>query len=149
MFKFIIRTLAFCRKELSSSARQPLKVLSLVLGPFIIMAIFATGYVGTNKFNTALVVPQREGISTNLADYASFSKDTFNIVEVSTNQNAEIAKLKDGQLGAVIVVPADAIDQCRAGRVHYRHVHFCLVRYFGSILPFPRLLLLLHHSGPF
>lgn len=127
MFKFVIRTLAFCRKELSSSARQPLKVLSLVLGPFIILAIFATGYVGKNKFDTALVVPNREGISTNLADYASFSKDTFNIVEVSTNRQDEVNKLKDGKLGAVIVVPDDAIDQIYNGKsaqfpVYYRQL---------------------------
>jgi len=127
MFKFVIRTLAFCRKELSSSARQPLKVLSLVLGPFIILAIFATGYVGKNKFDTALVVPNREGVSTNLADYASFSKDTFNIVEVSTNRQDEVNKLKDGKLGAVIVVPDDAIDQIYNGKsaqfpVYYRQL---------------------------
>jgi ABC-2 type transport system permease protein len=127
MFKFIIRTLAFCRKELSSSARQPLKVLSLVLGPFIILAIFATGYIGKNTFATALVVPDREGISTNLADYQSFSKDTFKIVEVTTNKDAAIAKVKDGELGAVIVVPDDAIDQIYSGKsaefpVYYRQL---------------------------
>lgn len=127
MGSLIVRTLAFCRKELSSSARQPLKVLSLVLGPFIILAIFATGYDGSNKFDTALVVPARQGISTNLADYASFSKDTFNIVEVSTDQNTEINKLKEGKLGAVIVVPGDAIDQIYNGKsaqfpVYYRQL---------------------------
>lgn len=127
MGSLIVRTLAFCRKELSSSARQPLKVLSLVLGPFIILAIFASGYDGTNKFDTALVVPDRQGISTNLADYASFSKDTFNIVEVSTDQNAEINKLKEGKLGVVIVVPNDAIDQIYSGKsaqfpVYYRQL---------------------------
>lgn len=127
MFKFIIRTLAFCRKELSSSARQPLKILSLVLGPFIILAIFATGYVGKNKFDTAMVVPQREGVSTQLKDYASFSNDTFNIVEVTTDKNAAIARLKDGQLGVVIVVPDNAIDQIYSGKsaefpVYYRQL---------------------------
>ena len=127
MPKFVVRTLAFCRKELTSSARQPLKVLSLVLGPFIILAIFATGYVGKNKFDTALVVPQREGVSTKLEDYASFSKDTFSIVEVSTNRQASVDKLKDGKLGAVIVVPDDAIDQIYNGKsaefpVYYRQL---------------------------
>lgn len=127
MGSLIIRTLAFCRKELSSSARQPLKVLSLVLGPFIILAIFATGYNGKNKFDTALVVPNREGISTNLDDYKSFSKDTFNIVEVSTNQQAEVDKLKEGKLGVVIVVPDNAIDQIYSGKsaqfpVYYRQL---------------------------
>jgi ABC-2 type transport system permease protein len=127
MGSFIVRTLAFCRKELSSSARQPLKVLGLVLGPFIILAIFATGYDGSNKFDTALVVPDRPGISTNPADYSSFSKQTFNIVEVSTNQAAEINKLKEGKLGVVIVVPDNALDQIYSGRsaqfpVYYRQL---------------------------
>lgn len=127
MGSLIIRTLAFCRKELSSSVRQPLKVLGLVLGPFIILAIFATGYDGSNKFDTALVVPNRPGISTNPADYSSFSKQTFDITEVSTNRDAEINKLKEGKLGVVIVVPDDALDQIYSGKsaqfpVYYRQL---------------------------
>src|SRR4051812_38372474 len=116
MNKLIIRTLAFCRKELASSIRQPLKVLSLVLGPFIIMAIFATGYVGKNRFDTALVVPAQPGVSTRLEDYKSLSKENFNLVQVTTDKEAAIGQLNEGKLGAVIVVPANAMEQIYSGK---------------------------------
>ncbi len=124
----IIRTLAFCRKELSSSARQPLKVLSLVLGPFIILAIFASGYIGRSHYDTALVVPDRPGISTKLDDYKSFSKDTFNITQVGTNRQAALDQLKEGKLGVVIVVPDNALDVIYGGKsaefpVYYRQLN--------------------------
>ncbi|HEX2910360.1 MAG TPA: ABC transporter permease [Chloroflexia bacterium] len=128
MNKLFVRTLAFCRKELSSSARQPLKVLGLVLGPFIIMAIFAAGYTGKSHYQTALVVPQQEGVSTNLADYQSFSKDTFQIVDVTYDKQSAISNLKDGKLDAVIVVPPNAMQQIYDGQsaefpVYYRQLN--------------------------
>ncbi len=131
---FLIRILAFCRKELSSSARQPLKLLGLVLGPFIIMAIFAAGYNGSNKFDTALVVPNRAGVSTQLADYESLSKDTFNIVRVTNDRNAALADLNEGRLGVVIVVPDDALEQIYGGQsaqfpVYYRQLSPLLANY--------------------
>lgn len=125
---FLIRTLAFCRKELSSSARQPLKVLGLVIGPFIILALFATGYDGKTVYNTGLVVPQQEGISTNLADYATFSKQNFNIVQVTTDRAAALGRLDLKELDAVIVVPENALEQIYGGQsaqfpVYYRQVN--------------------------
>ena len=134
MGALIVRVLAFCRKELSSSARQPLKVLGLVVGPFLILAIFAAGYVGKNRFDTALVVPQRDGVSTNVADYKSFSRDTFNITQVTTDKNAALNSLNDGSLNVVIVVPDDSLDQIYSGKsasfpVFYRQLNPLLANY--------------------
>ncbi len=145
MGSLFIRMLAFCRKELSSSARQPLKVLGLVVGPFIILAIFAAGYTGHNTFDTALVVPNRPDISTNVADYKSLAQsDSFNLTQVLTDKQAAMNMLNDNQVGVVIVVPDNALDQIYNGQnaefpVYYRqlnplhfvrqcHCWYCLYR---------------------
>ena len=58
MFKGIIRLLAFLGKELAEIRRQPRLILSLVLGPFLILALFGLGYSGEQpKLKTILVVP--------------------------------------------------------------------------------------------
>ncbi len=134
MGSLIVRMLAFCRKELSSSLRQPLKVLGLVVGPFLVLAIFAVGYLGKNTFETELVVPQKAYVSTNPADYQTFSKETFKITQVTTDKNAALDQLNAGNIGVVIVVPDDALDQIYNGHsaefpVFYRQLNPLLANY--------------------
>src|SRR5215470_2140732 len=59
MFKTIIRLLSFFNKEINEVRRQPRLVLSLILGPFLILLLFGIGYAGERpKLKTALVLPQ-------------------------------------------------------------------------------------------
>ena len=55
--KGTIRTSSFF-KEIWSSIRQPRLVLSVLLGPFLILAAFGIGYKGqTPELDTLLVLP--------------------------------------------------------------------------------------------
>ncbi len=45
--KLIIRLLAFFGKELNEIRRQPRLLLSLLVGPFLILLLFGLGYRGT------------------------------------------------------------------------------------------------------
>jgi ABC-2 type transport system permease protein len=110
-----IRVLAFVRKELFGVLRQPRLIIGLVLGPFIIMALFGIGYQASFHYNTILVVPNRPEISTNPQDYKEFSKQTFKLNTISKNEQASLAALNRGEADAVIVVPADSLDQIYSG----------------------------------
>ena len=61
MLKPFIRLLAFFAKELAEIRRQPRLLLSLVLGPFLILLIFGLGFSGEQpKLQTLLVVPPKD-----------------------------------------------------------------------------------------
>lgn len=121
----LILSLAFVRKELFGTLRQPRLLLSLVVGPFVILALFGLGYFGPGNYDTILVLPNRPGISTQLDDYKSLFGNTFNLVEVTTDQDQALADLKQGDAEVVIVVPYNALDQIYNGKyasfpVYYR-----------------------------
>ena len=70
ILKSLTRILAVVRKELIDIRRRPGAVLSLILGPFLIMAIFGAGYQGIRRpLDTVLVIPPESGLSQNAADY--------------------------------------------------------------------------------
>ena len=52
----VLRILAIVGKELVEVVRRPGAMLSLVLGPFLILAVFGIGYQGYKKDLTAIVV---------------------------------------------------------------------------------------------
>lgn len=124
----VIRIFAFVRKELFGALRQPRLVLSLVLGPFLILALFGLGYMGNGSYDTILVVPDRQGVSTKVSDYNQILQGTFNLVGVTKDQKQALDELNAGQTQVVIVVPADALDTIYNGKnakfpVYYRDLN--------------------------
>ena len=58
-----VRLLAFLGKELVETFRRPGALFSLVIGPFLIMAIFGLGYDGyRNPLRTVVVAPPETGL---------------------------------------------------------------------------------------
>jgi len=57
-FKSVVRIMAQVSKELIQVRRRPGAFFSLVLGPFLIMAVFGLGYTGVRRpLETVIVVP--------------------------------------------------------------------------------------------
>ena len=57
-FKTLTRILTIVGKELVSIVRRPGALISLVLGPFLIMALFGVGYSGYRRaLDTIVVLP--------------------------------------------------------------------------------------------
>ena len=70
LFKMLTRILAIVGKELVSVVRRPGALLSLVLGPFLIMALFGVGYSGFRRpLDTIVVIPANTGLSTDPKTY--------------------------------------------------------------------------------
>lgn len=114
MLKSFIRLLSFFAKELAEIRRQPRLLLSLVLGPFLILLIFGLGFSGEQpELQTLLVVPPElanDPRITTLRD--TIGQANFNVVGVETDEQVAIQKLRAsrGAIDLVEVVPAD-VDQ--------------------------------------
>jgi ABC-2 type transport system permease protein len=117
MFRGIIRLLAFFRKEISEIARQPRLVLSLLLGPFLILLLFGAGYRGDRPpLRTALVVPP-EGIDAAQLDTLKQSISlNFALVSVGESAEAAHALLRSGQVDVVETIPPQIEQNLIDGR---------------------------------
>src|SRR5215216_2847757 len=117
MFKPIIRLLSFFSKEVNEVRRQPKLVLSLLLGPFVILLLFGIGYSGERpKIRTVLVTSPQGLEVVNLEDLKKAISANFTLVDTTSDQNATQALLQSGQTDVVETLPADAEQQLTSGQ---------------------------------
>jgi len=116
-FKSFIRVSAQVRKELIQVRRRPGAFLSLVFGPFLIMAIFGLGYTGIRKpLDTMIVIPQGLDLSRDTAYYQELTGPALNVRAVTDNAEDARAQLAAQQLDLVVIAPGDAEQKFRAGQ---------------------------------
>jgi ABC-2 type transport system permease protein len=116
-FKSLGRIFAQVRKELIQVRRRPGAFISLVLGPFLIMAIFGLGYTGVRKpLDTVVVIPSSVTLPRDTAFYQGLAGPALNIISVTDQEAEPRAALAAQQLDLVIIAPPDAADRFRAGQ---------------------------------
>ena len=112
-----VRLFAFVGKEIVETIRRPGAIFSLVLGPFLIMAIFGLGYDGYRRpLNTIIVAPPETGLSQDVADYEAIAGEALTIVDVVADRAPAEKLLEEQRLDVLIVAPVDAEEQFRAGQ---------------------------------
>ena len=108
MHKSIIRLLSFFSKEVNELRRQPKLILSLLLGPFLILLLFGVGYQGERpKLRTALVVPQQGMDAAKLDALKKAIGTNFTLIKADADQDGALALLQSGQLDVVETLPAN------------------------------------------
>lgn len=115
MLKPVVRLLSFFAKELNEIRRQPRLLLSLVLGPFLILLIFGLGFSGEQpQLQTILVVPPGMENDPRVETFKSaINQANFRVVDpVMTNEAEAVALMRasNGAIDVVEVLPPD-IDQ--------------------------------------
>lgn len=111
MVRGIVRTLSFFAKELAEVRRQPRLVFSLVLGPFLILALFGLGYTGEQpKLKTILVVPPGMEKDPRLKQIQQLVGPNFNVLAVTSNLEDAQQRLAHREVNLVEVIP-DHLDQ--------------------------------------
>jgi ABC-2 type transport system permease protein len=103
------------RKEFFSILRQPRLVIGLILGPFIVLALFGLGYNGISNFRSIMVVPEGEDYSTNLADYQEVTRENIKLVKVTRNKDEAMRALDRREAELVFEVPANALESLYKG----------------------------------
>ena len=80
----LVRIAAFTTKELREVIRRPGALLSLILGPFLVMALFGLGYSGYRApFATEIVVPAEGDFSRSAEDYEDLAPGRIQVTQVS------------------------------------------------------------------
>ncbi len=128
VLKVATRLLAIVGKELIEVARRPGALFSLVLGPFLIMALFGLGYNNSGlSFRTVIVVPPGSGLSTQAADYQSFVAPGITLVGVQTDVETARLALREQTVDVVIIAPTDLEANFTAGRQSTIRVEYDIV----------------------
>ncbi|HEY0069997.1 MAG TPA: hypothetical protein VGE04_08535, partial [Chloroflexia bacterium] len=115
-WKRFIRAGAFVSKEFNEVRRQPRLVLSLVLGPFLILFLFGIGYQGeNNNLRALIVVPPGGQFSQDPAEYRAMTGNQLNVSGITTSLDEALGRLKERSVDIVVVVPEDAARQISSG----------------------------------
>ena len=140
--KGIIRTSSFFFKEIWAAVRQPKLVLSVLLGPFLILAAFGVGYRGqTPQLDTILVLPNDQRLSEDPAVYKDMFSSVFTLQSVTRDRAVAEDALDRRQIDVVVIVP-DQAEQTVLGGEHaqfdvlFREIdplQAAWVRYFATV----------------
>jgi ABC-2 type transport system permease protein len=117
LFKSIGRVLAVVGKEIVEVIRRPGAVLSLILGPFLILAVFGVGYGGFKRDLQAIVVIEPSStLPHDVATYQGLDSRGIKIVELSPDRESAVQRLRAGAVDLVIVPPSDPVATFESGR---------------------------------
>jgi ABC-2 type transport system permease protein len=110
------RLLAFVGKELVETLRRPGAIVSLVLGPFLIMAVFGLGFSGVRRpLETLVVVPDTSLLPAEASEYQELAGPPLHIVDVLPDRSSAEERLRAGEVDIVVVAPEDPEGTFRAG----------------------------------
>lgn len=111
LFKFLIRISSFVSKELTEILRQPRLILTLVLGPFLVMFLFGLGYPEQNRrLRTTFVVEDPSSIQGNTELFTSTVSPVIENQGIEQNRELALARLALNQTDLVIVVPDKPLE---------------------------------------
>jgi len=114
---WVVRASAFVRKELVEILRQPKLLALLVLGPFLLLILFGLGYRNTTVDLRTQFVGQRGSIfEQGVEQYADQLSDYITPAGFTDDETAARARLDRGEIDAVVVFPADALEQIVGGQ---------------------------------
>lgn len=117
VFKPFFRILTLVGKELTQVARQPMMLLAMVLGPFLILLIFGVGHRSSAPpLRVALVIPTSVPLTRDPAFWRSRFGSSIQVVSVTSEQNSAVTNLKAGQVDLAVIVPANATADWSSGR---------------------------------
>ena len=142
IYRFIIRTSSFLRKEIFEVLRQPRLLLTLVLGPFLILLVFGVGYRNeARKLRTIFVVQPNSPLADQIKQYASTLGPQLVYEGVTSNEAEALQKLRNGQVDLVAVTPPNAYQTIRDNQpavfILYHHeidpFQVDYVKYFGQV----------------
>jgi ABC-2 type transport system permease protein len=141
-FHFLVHTFAFLRKEIFEVLRQPRLVLTLVVGPFLILLLFGIGYRNQARpLRFLFVVPPNSEMAAQITRYAQSLGPTLIFEGVTGDERAAMDRLRRGEVDVVAVAPTDAYNTIRQNQqakfVLYHNeidpLQVSYIQYFGQI----------------
>ncbi|NJL33142.1 MAG: hypothetical protein HC893_03935 [Chloroflexaceae bacterium] len=116
MSKLFIRVLSFVSKELNEIRRQPRLILSLILGPFLILLLFGAGYRSNRPILRAvLVVPADVQAEIPMDDVRRILEANLELVDVRTDPGTAMEELEEGSIDVVGIFPSNIEERVLEG----------------------------------
>ena len=113
----LIRIGAFARKEIMEILRQPRLLLTLILGPFLILLLFGIGYRNEGRHLRAIVVVSRDSaVHKTVTEYARNLGSQLRVMSISSSPAEARAKLRNGEVDIVVIVPDQASQVMQSNR---------------------------------
>lgn len=112
----VIRSSSFVRKELVEIVRQPRLVLTLVLGPFLILLAFGAGLRDEDPPVRTVIVTGSDPQVVEVAErYRETQRRRLDIDEITSDRQRALERLRAGELDVVVSFPDDATETIRSG----------------------------------
>jgi ABC-2 type transport system permease protein len=112
--RFIIRSTTFLRKELATVFRQPRLILTLILGPFLIMLLFGFAFRGEGRsLRTLFVLKEDSPFATQVQEFAKTIGPAILYKGIIPDRNVALAKLARNEVDMVIIVPDNPMEIIR------------------------------------
>lgn len=111
-----VRPFAFLPKEGIQIIRQPRLILTMIVAPFMVLLLFGIGYASSvPPLETVLVIPPELGLSTELAQYEDDFVSPFVLVDVTTEREPTVERVRRQEIDVAVVLPADAVEKVGNG----------------------------------
>jgi ABC-2 type transport system permease protein len=113
----IVRPSSFVGKELTEVRRQPRLLLSLVLGPFLILFLFGIGYASSPQdIRTVVVMPSDSPLANNAEQYRDAFAKPFVFDSMTADAQGARDRLARREIQAIIYFPANAYQTVLQGQ---------------------------------
>jgi ABC-2 type transport system permease protein len=106
LFRPLVRSSAFLAKEIFAVLRQPRLILTLALGPFLILLAFGLGFRNTPRpFRTLFVTTDSAVVQQQIQEFATTMGPQLLFMGVTTNEAIARDSLRRGRVDLVVLVP--------------------------------------------
>lgn len=118
LFRRGIRISSFIIKEMIEVLRQPRLVVTLILGPFLILLVFGIGYTGGQPPIHGLLVVPDLGQDTTIMNPEDVAKrfGAFMPLEITQNLEPALDQVRTGKVEIVLALPPDPVRLLQAGQ---------------------------------
>jgi ABC-2 type transport system permease protein len=112
--RFIVRSTTFLRKELATVFRQPRLILTLILGPFLIMLLFGFAFRAQGRsLRTLFVLKQDSPFAAQVQEFAQTIGPAIIYEGIIPDRNVALGRLARNEVDMVIVVPDNPMEIIR------------------------------------
>jgi ABC-2 type transport system permease protein len=109
--RFIVRCSTFLRKELATVLRQPRLILTLILGPFLIMLLFGFAFRKEGRsLRTLFVINSDSPFVQQVEEFAETIGPAIIYEGILPNRDEALGKLARNEVDMVIIVPDNPME---------------------------------------
>ncbi len=131
----LIHISAFLRKEIAEILRQPRLLLTLILGPFLILLLFGIGYRNeAQTLRTMFVMDAENPFRAFVEEYTLNVSSVISFAGIVETEAEARAFLRANQIDAAIVLPEEPVEKIRRSehpvfRVLHREIDPFMISY--------------------